>query len=83
MRVGGAICENRRVNVPVQIAGVAVQPGDLVLADEAGVCFIPFARAVEMLALAKPIDAMDNARVKLLDEGIPRLDFVKASPALK
>ena len=71
------------VNVPVVISGVAVQPGDLVLADEVGVCFIPFARAAEVLALAKTIDDMDNARIKLLDEGIPLPEFVKASPALK
>ena len=71
------------VNVPVVISGVTVQPGDLVLADEVGVCFIPFARAAEVLALAKTIDDMDNARIKLLDEGIPLPEFVKASPALK
>ena len=29
------------VNKPVTICGVAVNPGDLVLADETGVCFIP------------------------------------------
>ena len=71
------------VNVPVLIAGVAVQPGDLVLADEVGVCFIPFARAAEVLALAQKVDAMDAARVQLLDEGISLAEFVKASPALK
>ena len=71
------------VNVPVVIAGVAVQPGDLVLADEVGVCFVPFARAAEVLALAQKVDAMDAARVKLLDQGISLADFVKASPTLK
>jgi 4-hydroxy-4-methyl-2-oxoglutarate aldolase len=71
------------VNVPVMIAGVAVEPGDLVIADEVGVCFVPFARAAEVLALAQKVDAMDAARVKLLDEGISLVDFVKASPTLK
>ncbi len=71
------------VNVPVMIAGVAVAPGDLVIADEVGVCFVPFARAAEVLALAQKVDAMDAARVKLLDDGISLADFVKASPTLK
>lgn len=33
------------VNQPVSIAGVSVCPGDLVIADEVGVCFVPFDRA--------------------------------------
>ena len=33
------------VNKPVTICGIAVNPGDLVLADETGVCFIPRRRA--------------------------------------
>src|SRR5262249_24908704 len=40
------------VNEPVTIAGVTVRPGDLVLADECGVCFIPENRAAEVLAIA-------------------------------
>ena len=33
--------ETVAVNKPVTICGIAVNPGDLVLADETGVCFIP------------------------------------------
>ena len=36
--------ETVAVNKSVTICGVAVAPGDLVLADETGVCFIPRAR---------------------------------------
>ena len=38
------------INRPVAICGVNVAPGDLVLADETGVCFIPRQRAAEVLA---------------------------------
>ena len=41
------------------------------------------ARATEVLALAKKIDDMDNAHIKLLDDEIPLPEFVKASPTLK
>jgi 4-hydroxy-4-methyl-2-oxoglutarate aldolase len=71
------------INVPVSIAGVSVQPGDLVLADEVGVCFVPFARAAEVLAVAQGIGAAEEARLRLLDGGVPLAEFVRASPTLK
>ena len=30
-----------------------MNPGDLVIADEVGVCFVPFGRAAEVLAVAQ------------------------------
>jgi 4-hydroxy-4-methyl-2-oxoglutarate aldolase len=65
------------VNVPVVIAGVTVQPGDFVLADECGVCFIPRARAAEVLAIAQRWTAWEEDRLKKLDAGIPLEEFVK------
>lgn len=41
------------INAPVQICGVAVSPGDLVVADDTGVCFVPHARIAEVLAFAQ------------------------------
>jgi 4-hydroxy-4-methyl-2-oxoglutarate aldolase len=42
-------------NVPVQIDGVEVQPGDAVIADGSGVAFIPSARAEEVLWISEQI----------------------------
>jgi regulator of RNase E activity RraA len=42
-------------NVAVQIDGVEVQPGDLVIADASGVVFIPIARAAEIVQIAEQI----------------------------
>ena len=42
------------VNRPVSIAGVTVHPGDLVIADEVGVCFVPFARRGSARSRAAP-----------------------------
>lgn len=69
--------ETIAVNDPVQIAGIEVKPGDLVVADECGVCFVPFARAAEVLAIAQKLAASEAARLKKLDEGIPLSEYVK------
>jgi 4-hydroxy-4-methyl-2-oxoglutarate aldolase len=69
--------ETMGVNDPVHIAGIEVKPGDLVIADECGVCFVPFARAAEVLAVAQRMAASEAQRLKKLDEGIPLTEFVK------
>ena len=54
------------INLPVTIAGVVVRPGDLVVADEVGVCFVPLARAEEVLRVAQRIAASEKARLAKL-----------------
>jgi regulator of RNase E activity RraA len=58
------------INGEVRIAGQRVQAGDLVLADEAGVVFVPFARAADVLAQAQKIDMGDNRQKKDIDAGV-------------
>ena len=67
--------ETVAVNKPVSIAGVAVRAGDLVLADECGVCFVPFPRAGEVLAIAQRLAASEERRLAKLAEGIPLAEF--------
>lgn len=69
--------ETVAVNQPVRIAGVEVKPGDVVLADECGVCFVPLARASEVLAVAQRLAASEARRLQALAEGIPLAEFVK------
>jgi regulator of RNase E activity RraA len=45
------------VNVPVQCGGVAVHPGDLVLADDDGIVVIPPPRLDDVLEAVKPVAA--------------------------
>jgi regulator of RNase E activity RraA len=67
------------VNVPVLIQGVRVSPGDLVIADEVGVCFVPHARAAEVLAMAQTIAISEEVRLKALATGMPLADFLGLS----
>jgi len=69
--------ETMAVNDPVHVAGIEVRPGDLVVADECGVCFVPFARAAEVLAVAQRLAASEARRLQALRDGMPLADFVK------
>ena len=59
------------VNKQVNICGVAVNPGDLVLADETGVCFIPRARAAEVLARVQQIAKNEEIRTAKIEAEVP------------
>jgi 4-hydroxy-4-methyl-2-oxoglutarate aldolase len=59
------------VNKPVTICGIGVNPGDLVLADETGVCFIPRGRAGDVLARVQKIAAAEKVRVAKIESGVP------------
>lgn len=69
--------ETMAVNQPVRIAGIEVKPGDVVLADECGVCFVPLARAAAVLAVAQRLAASEARRLQALEGGIPLAEFVK------
>lgn len=63
--------ETVEVNGRVRICGVSVDAGDLVLGDDAGVCFVPFGLAEQVLAAAQVIDAADERRKADIDAGVP------------
>jgi 4-hydroxy-4-methyl-2-oxoglutarate aldolase len=54
--------ETVAINGPVQVCGVPVNAGDLVVADDNGVCFIPRARISEVLARAQALSAGEEER---------------------
>lgn len=56
---------------PVDIAGVAVHPGDLVLADRNGVVFVPATEAERVLGLAERIVARESAMAEAVRAGHP------------
>ncbi|CAN7425686.1 RraA family protein [Mesorhizobium sp. LjNodule214] len=67
--------ETVEINGDIQIAGVRVAPGDIVVADETGVCFIPIARAAEVLAKALKKSAFEWAKCEAIDAGTAVADL--------
>lgn len=65
-------------NAPVVIGGVAVQPGDFVIADASGVAFIPGADASRVLDAAEAIAGREAAMAKALLAGRPITDVMGA-----
>ena len=62
-----------RINGPVSVGGVAVSPGDLVVADADGVVFIERGKAASLMPLAQ----------KKVDDDARRIDDIKANQALR
>lgn len=52
--------------VPVQVGGVVVHPGDIIVGDIDGVVVVPRERAAEVLAMAQEIDARELEQAKLI-----------------
>jgi len=53
------------------------KPGDVVLADECGVCFVPAAKAAEVAAIARRWSAWEEERLRKLADGLPLDEFVR------
>ncbi|MFG2024855.1 MULTISPECIES: RraA family protein [Streptomyces] len=68
----------RAWNVPVDIAGVPVAPGDLVIADASGVVFVPAAHTEQVLSTAEAIAAKERAMVERVRAGHPMADVMSA-----
>jgi len=73
MRTGKDRVTADAFNVPVQVAGVRVEPGDWIVGDDDGVVVVPAARAEEVLRVAREIaEAEERIRAAVL--GGSRLD---------
>jgi regulator of RNase E activity RraA len=63
--------QQRATGVPVQVAAREVAPGDVVVADETGVVFVPRDRAIEVLADAEALARREQAIAADLRAGVP------------
>jgi 4-hydroxy-4-methyl-2-oxoglutarate aldolase len=68
--------ETVAINKPVAICGVTVNPGDVVLADETGICFIPRERAGEVLQRAQRNAAAEKLRDERIASGVPIAELI-------
>lgn len=71
------------VNVPIVCAGTAVEAGDVIVADDDGVCVVKRADAAQVLEKAQAREAAEEAKRQRLAAGELGLDIYGMRPKLE
>lgn len=69
------------INGTVSVCGMQVRPGDLMVADDTGVCVVPHEHIAEVLERCEESEAKESTVMQMLEEGRPVADIVATLPA--
>lgn len=70
--------ETVEINGTVNVCGIMIRPGDIVVADDTGVCFIPIDRAEEVMRLCGAKFDLEQKRLRAVADGVHVADLPKA-----
>lgn len=70
MRSGKNRVQMKAVQVPLEIAGVTIRPGDLIVADSNGCVAIPADQAQEVIARAEAVEATERNILAAVENGM-------------
>jgi 4-hydroxy-4-methyl-2-oxoglutarate aldolase len=62
--------ELQAVNTPVNVGGILVRPGDIIVGDDTAVLRVPFERADKVLEDAKGVEAAENRIIEAVKSGL-------------
>lgn len=71
--------ETVEINGSIQISDVRVESGDLVVADDTSVVFVPRDRILDVLALSQKKAKAEKIRCDAIDNGVPVYDVIRST----